>query len=146
MSSANPPPPFDADAARRLCDDTERLWHGRLRRELHWHDMNKWLTHLRAAVAEVERLRADVHTCPRCGVNCKQCECWNRELQETERDRDDARRRVEALEKAGSELVKYVNESPCICSSQCDYCKKIVDNWTQALAAPGTGGTTGGTT
>jgi hypothetical protein len=55
MSSANPPPPFDADAARRLC---EKLW----QREWgmsEWDGMNA-IALLRAAVAEVERLREQV--------------------------------------------------------------------------------------
>jgi hypothetical protein len=71
-----------------------------------------------------------------------------RRLAAAERDRDDARRRVSELERAGNELIKHMSVmcEECLATSICKACRSMEAKWNQALAAPGTGGTTGGTT
>lgn len=41
-----------------------------------------WITRATAAEQEVERLRAEVHDCPKCGMACKQCQCYEQEVAE----------------------------------------------------------------
>lgn len=38
--------------------------------------------------SEVERLKAEVHECPECGMACKQCTCFEAELADCQRYRD----------------------------------------------------------
>jgi hypothetical protein len=73
-------------------------------------------------------------------------------LAAAERDRDDARRRVSELEKAGNSLFGAYERQHrkghifCDCGdgNACDN-QKLLDQWEQAFSpAPGTGGTTGG--
>lgn len=44
--------------------------------------------------AEIERLKADIHDCPTCGVACKRCRCVEAEVEKLSAERD---RCIEAL-------------------------------------------------
>lgn len=53
-----------------------------------WHLERRQAVLMGRAAAEIDRLLGEIHTCPVCGAACKQCSCWEKEMEELRAERD----------------------------------------------------------